>query len=285
MKGRERAHANRFPGEEERPRRGRRRLITGGRVVAVLACLFGGTIIVNAVMMQNEKHPTPLFRNAIRQAESFPTPPVRPETTPRSAATPTTPASPPAPAAATATPAAPVKVATATPATLPPTRASDVTPPAAPDPLLADLQRELTRKGFFKGEANGRPSPALTQAIRDFQFSQRVAVDGKPSEALLRDVQAASRTAMRDELAELLKRSGTADKPAAEDKPNRTVLDIQRALNKAGYGPLTEDGQMGPSTKTALTKFETDRKLPPRGEPKGPVLRALASASGISISQ
>ncbi len=103
MKGRERAHANRFPGEEERPRRGRRRLITGGRVVAVLACLFGGTIIVNAVMMQNEKHPTPLFRNAIRQAESFPTPPVRPETTPRSAATPTTPASPPAPAAATAT--------------------------------------------------------------------------------------------------------------------------------------------------------------------------------------
>ncbi len=67
----------------------------------------------------------------------------------------------------------------------------------------------------------------------------------------------------------MLKRSGTADKPAAEDKPNRTVLDIQRALNKAGYGPLTEDGQMGPSTKTALTKFETDRKLPPRGEPKG----------------
>lgn len=284
MKGRERAHASRVSDQDERPRRGRRRLITGGRVVAVLACLFGGTIIVNAVMMQNEKHPTPLFRNAIRQAESFPTPPVRPETTPRTAATPTTPASPAAPVAA-ATPPGPVKVATATPATLPPTRASDVTPPAAPDPLLAELQRELARKGFFKGEANGRPGPALTQAIRDFQFSQRVAVDGKPSEALLRDVQAASRTAMRDELADLLKRSGTVDKPAAEDKPNRTVLDIQRALNKAGYGPLTEDGQMGPSTKTALTKFETDRKLPPRGEPKGPVLRALASASGIAISQ
>ncbi|MCZ8375056.1 MAG: peptidoglycan-binding domain-containing protein [Beijerinckiaceae bacterium] len=273
MKQRNRAQERRLPEDEDRPRRTRRRLVTGGRAIAALACLFGGTIIVNAVMMQNEKHPTPLFRNAIREAESFPAPPLRPEPAARQAALaqpapPTTrpvqaPAAPPAPVAAkpAETPAA-----------------------AAPsDPLLADIQRELARRGFYKGEVHGRPGTATTQAIRDYQFSQRVPVDGRPSEALLKDLQTASRAAMRDELADLLKRNGT-ERPAAEDKPSRTVLDVQRALNKAGYGPLTEDGQMGPSTRNALSKFEADRKLPPRGEPKGPVLKLLASTTGIAIA-
>lgn len=260
-----------MPEEDHRPRRARRRFVTGGRVVAVLACLFGGTIIVNAVMMQNEKHPTPLFRNAIREAESYPTPPARPEPTRQAAlGQNAVPAARPAPV-----PAAPAAPAAAKPADL---------PAAAPsDPLLADIQRELARRGFYKGEAHGRPGAATTQAIRDYQFSQRVPVDGKPSEALLKDLQSASRAAMRDELADLLKRNG-AERPAAEDKPSRTVLDVQRALNKAGYGPLTEDGQFGPSTRNALAKFEADRKLPPRGEPKGPVLKLLASTTGIAIA-
>ncbi|MCZ8188110.1 MAG: peptidoglycan-binding domain-containing protein [Beijerinckiaceae bacterium] len=271
MKQRNRAQERRMPEDEDRPRRSRRRLVTGGRVVAALACLFGGTIIVNAVMMQNEKHPTPLFRNAIREAESFPAPPLRPEPSARQVAHAQAATPPARPAPTTTAPLA------AKPAEPPPAAAS----PA--DPLLAEIQRELARRGFYKGEAHGRPGTATTQAIRDYQFAQRVPVDGKPSEALLKDLQTASRAAMRDELADLLKRNGT-ERPAVEDKPSRTVLDVQRALNKAGYGPLTEDGQMGPSTRNALAKFEADRKLPPRGEPKGPVLKLLASTTGIAIA-
>ncbi|MCZ8260663.1 MAG: peptidoglycan-binding domain-containing protein [Beijerinckiaceae bacterium] len=273
MKQRNRAQDHRLPEDEDRPRRARRRLVTGGRVVAALACLFGGTIIVNAVMMQNEKHPTPLFRNAIREAESFPAPPVRPEPAARQAALAQGATSLARPAPVPAAPAAPVA---AKPAEMPAAAAPS-------EPLLADIQRELVRRGFYKGEVHGRPGPATTQAIRDYQFSQRVPVDGKPSETLLKDLQTASRAAMRDELADLLKRNG-AERPATEDKPSRTVLDVQRALNKAGYGPLTEDGQMGPSTRNALAKFEADRKLPPRGEVKGPVLKLLASTTGIPIS-
>jgi peptidoglycan hydrolase-like protein with peptidoglycan-binding domain len=275
MKPRNRAEDRRMPDDEDRPRRARRRIVTGGRVVAALACLFGGTIIVNAVMMQTERHPTPLFRNAIREAESYPSPPARPDSTPRQAAMTSTqaPAARPAPS-----PAAPASLAPASPK---PAEPATVVPG---DPLLADIQRELVRRGLYKGEPNGRPGTATTQAIRDYQFSQRVPVDGKPSEALLRDLQGASRAAMRDELADLLKRSGT-ERPAQEDKPTRTVMDVQRALNKAGYGPLTEDGQMGPSTRNALAKFEADRKLPPRGEAKGPVLKLLAATSGVAISQ
>jgi len=61
------------------------------------------------------------------------------------------------------------------------------------------------------------------------------------------------------------------------------VLQVQKALNKAGYGPLKEDGALGPGTRQALEKFEFDRKLPVKGEPQGRTLRELARISGLSI--
>lgn len=240
-----------------------RGLLTKRNVLAALACLFGGVIVVNAVVMQNEKHPSPLFRTVAKAPESFPLPPTRPESNPavKSAAF------------------APAPMTAAKPAPLEKSKPAATPAPETSDILLAEIQRELGKRGHYKGEADGKPGPMTTQAIRDFQFSNRVAVDGRPSEALLRDIQA-SKVTMKDELLDLVKRAA-----GPEDKATKTVSDVQRALNKAGYGPLSEDGHMGPSTKQALAKFEADKKLPPRGEPKGPVLKVLASASGIPISQ
>ncbi len=243
------------------PSERRRGMVTKSRVLAGLACLFGGVIIVNAVALQSEKHPAPLFRTVAKPPEAFPLPPLRAEQTAvRTGAT------------------APAPVAPGKPAS--PDKAKTAVAPVgeASDALLAEIQRELGKRGYYKGEADGKPGPMTTQAIREFQFANRVAVDGKPSEALLKDVIAAKVT-MKDELLDLVKRT------SQDDKTTRTIADIQRALNKAGYGPLTEDGAMGPSTKQALAKFEADKKLPPRGEPRGPVLKVLASASGIAITQ
>ncbi|EHP90345.1 Peptidoglycan-binding domain 1 protein [Methylorubrum extorquens DSM 13060] len=58
-------------------------------------------------------------------------------------------------------------------------------------------------------------------------------------------------------------------------KPDPTVIRAQRALTKLGYGPLKDDGLMGPGTKAAIEKFERDRKMPVKGEVAGPTLRAL----------
>lgn len=240
----------------------RRRGFTTPRVLAGLGCLFAGAIVVNAVMLQNEKHPAPMFRTLAKAPEAFPVPPSRPDSNPAVKQA----AFSPAPMNA----AKPAPLDKAKPAPAPQAEAGDA--------LLGEIQRELGKRGYYKGEADGRPGPMTTQAIRDFQFAQRVAVDGKPSEALLRDI-AASKVTMKDELMDLVKRA------TQDEKPNRTVADVQRALNKAGYGPLNEDGQMGPSTRQALAKFESDKKLPPRGEPTGPVLRVLASASGVKIAQ
>lgn len=68
-------------------------------------------------------------------------------------------------------------------------------------------------------------------------------------------------------------------------KPDPTVVRVQRTLAKLGYGPLKDDGLMGPGTKAAIERFERDRKLPVKGEAAGPTLRALtremtAKASG-----
>lgn len=257
---------------------GRHRFAPGRKhVLGGLACLAGGFIILNAVALQTERHPMPLFKSVAPVAQqSFPVPPARPDAPGvRAAAFDSKPAASSRPAVmekARITPpnTVPVAPAAATSAVALATETSEA--------MLVEIQRELSKRGYYKGEPDGKPGKATTQAIRDFQFAQRLPVDGKPSDALRKDIASAKAT-MKDELLELVKRS------SQDEPPQRTILDIQRALNKAGYGPLSEDGQMGPTTKTALTRFEQDRKLPARGEPKGQVLRVLASASGVPISQ
>lgn len=250
--------------------------LTRLHVFGGIACLVGGFIVLNAVAFQTERHPMPFFKSVAPLAQSFPVPPTRPDAPNMRAA------------AFDAKPIASSKPMPIDKAKLPPVPPAPITAPIAQaamtlatetsDTMLVEIQRELSKRGYYKGEPDGKPGKATTQAIRDFQFAQRMAVDGKPSAGLLKDISSAKAT-MKNELLELVKRSGQ------DDPLQRTILDTQRALNKAGYGPLTEDGQMGPTTRTALTKFEQDKKLPAKGEPKGQVLRVLASASGIPISQ
>ena len=234
----------------------RQNLMVGGTTLAGLA------IILNAVMFQTERHPEPLFQPVAKAPVTLPVPPQRVDMAQAKPAEARAPAPRPA--------------ATPSPAERP--RAA--TPPAldTSEALLGEIQRELAKRGFFKGEPDGKPGTRTTQAIRDFQFAQRVAVDGRPSEALLAEI-TATKTTMKDELMDLVRRAST------EDAPPRTVRDIQRALNKAGYGPLKEDGQWGGATRTALTRFEQDNRLPMKGEPKGQNIRTLASVTGVQITQ
>ena len=238
-------------------------LLTKSRLIWAVVALLATAIIVNAVAMQTAKHPEPLFERVSKPVDAHILPPMRSDALRQAMFDPKL-ANPPAGVQRVVN--APEKA-----------KAPGAQPEAG-DRLVSEIQRELSKRGHYKGEVSGKTGPATTQAIRDFQFAQRVAVDGRPTEALLKDILTAKAN-IRDELLDLVKRA------QGDEPPQRTVRDVQRALNKAGYGPVAEDGQWGPGTKTALSKFEADRRLPPRGEPKGPVLRALASASGITIAQ
>lgn len=64
-------------------------------------------------------------------------------------------------------------------------------------------------------------------------------------------------------------------------KPDKNVMRAQRALTKLGFGPLKDDGMMGPSTRAAIEKFERERKLPVKGEAAGKTLRELTARAGL----
>lgn len=246
--------------------------VTGPRLAVAAATLGGALIVLNAVAFQTDRHPEPLFKPVAKTATALPVPPLRQDGAQARAAFEPRPmgGARPQPVQAHAAPLPqPVPQQPAPRAN----QSADVT-----EAMLSEIQRELAKRGYFKGDPDGKPGTRTTQAIRDFQFSQRVAVDGRPSEALLRDIQA-TKTTMKDELLDLVRR-------ASGDEPSpRTVRDIQRALNKAGYGPLKEDGQWGPTTRSALTRFEQDNRLPMKGEPKGRNIQALASVTGVQITQ
>lgn len=181
----------------------RRRLLRkpGSTMAMLIAALSGGVIITNALALQTERHPSPLF-TALNE--------------PRSATE---------------------VVADAIPM-----------PPARPS---AERRGDATVVAAAKGARTVKEEPQRTASIT-------------PKEQMLAIIK------------------GGAPDVAPAEPGNRMVL-VQRALNKAGYGPLKEDGAFGAGSRQALERFEADRRLPVRGEPQGKTLRELARASGIQF--
>jgi hypothetical protein len=159
--------------------------------------LLSGVIVMNALALQTERHPAPLFTSLIEE---------------RSVA--------PAPA---------------------------VVPPPVARPESQERKREAAR------------DPRAPSSSRD-ETTRSVPVS-------------------KDQLLAVIKNGA----PEASVDPAARILQVQRALNKAGFGPLKEDGVMGPGTKQALERFEAARKLPVKGEAQGRTLRELAKHSGVGI--
>lgn len=188
----------------------RRRLLRkpGSTMALLLAGVTGGAIITNAIALQTERHPSPMFTSLTQEpaqkaaaAEAVPLPPARPQ---------------------------------------------------------AERRVEA---------AAAAPQKAETKAARAKDEPQRTAsIPATPKEQMLAIIN-----------------GGTAEKQTAEPATLPRIAQVQKALNKAGYGPLKADGAFGAGTRAAIERFEADRKLPVRGEPQGRTLRELAKASGIAL--
>ncbi len=50
---------------------------------------------------------------------------------------------------------------------------------------------------------------------------------------------------------------------------------VQQTLNNMGYNAGPVDGQLGPTTRDALTRFQQAQNLPQTGEPDAKTLAAL----------
>jgi peptidoglycan hydrolase-like protein with peptidoglycan-binding domain len=144
---------------------------------------------------------------------------------------------------------------------------------------IADLQRELERRGFYDGPIDGVDGPKTDAAIRDFVQAAGLKWSGDIGDEVLRQIArspfkapghaaGSASIAHNDTIGDMIITS------------SRRVLAVQRALSDFGYGPVKPTGLFGPDTKAAIEKFERDRKLPVTGQISDRLLRELAAVTG-----
>ncbi|MXQ14489.1 peptidoglycan-binding domain-containing protein [Microvirga makkahensis] len=227
-----------------------------GRVTAaVILAGCAGAIAWNALLLQNARHPAPLFSQrdpalaatpALETDPTQPLPPVRPGADTHEAQAMPAPPDEPAP---------PVEAAPAAPAAR---------------NAISDLIR-----------SNGVPAPAP-------QRPQRMAVQAPasaPASAPAPALPPSRVQTVRDPIAEMIRLGGPIPTPPANvGRPEGAdiVLSGQRALARLGYG-VKVDGLMGPGTRQAIERFEQDRHLPVTGTFNSRTARELSSQSGIAV--
>ncbi|MBS0536914.1 MAG: peptidoglycan-binding protein [Proteobacteria bacterium] len=235
----------------------------GGFIVAYprecVAGLLGGaavvTIFVNALYMQKGPHPAPIFATRPAAIAAAQKPTVVPQA-PLAAL-------PPSPAMQ-----APVA---------PPAAAPAASPPLNRVQTIAEIQRELTRRGYYEGVADGIWGAKTDAGARDFAQAAGVKVDPNAPEDLLRALTASKaaaapvpQPARRDPIADLL-------------APSPRIVAIQRALADFGYGQIKPSGTVDAATRAAIEKFERDHRMPVTGQISDRFVRELSTMAGRPI--
>lgn len=242
--------ARRFPlGWSVLRRCARRPADCAGMLLAAAATI---TIVVNALYLQKGPHPAPILKPDFQRISAF-------ETTGSLVAVPR-----PRPAELSADSA--------------PKEADAGPRPRAQ--LIADIQQELAKRGFYDAAIDGVYGPKMDAAIRDFEQAAGLKSSGEPTEALLRAV---ARSAIKAPERSSRPAPATAPRPPAPiggAVPPARVAAAQRALADFGYGQLKPTGVFDESTKTAIEKFERERKLPVTGQLSARVTRELAAVTG-----
>ena len=154
-------------------------------------------------------------------------------------------------------------------------------PPARPDTgnrrtrsdMMLDVQRELASRGYYDGAVDGQSGPRISQAIRGFEQTNGLKATGEPSDALLEKIRKAS---ARSDI------TGSIQ-PTSKATSGSSIVSVQRALARYGYGPVRLNGEMDKDTRAAVERFERDRNLPATGEISERLVRELAAFSGASL--
>ena len=141
--------------------------------------------------------------------------------------------------------------------------------------MIANIQRELNRKGFYDGPSDGIWGSKTDAAVRDFLQAAGLKVNPEANENLLRAI---SNYAAKPAAAAP---SPTATDPIAKlIAPSKRIVAIQRALADFGYGQIKTTGVYDPETRSAIEKFERDHRLPVTGQISDRLVRELAAMTG-----
>ena len=143
--------------------------------------------------------------------------------------------------------------------------------------LIANIQRELSRKSFYDGPADGIWGSKTDAAVRDFLQASGSKVNPEANENLLR--------AISSYVAKPVAAAAAPSPPATDPiakliAPSKRIVSIQRALADFGYGQIKATGVYDPETRNAIEKFERDHRLPVTGQISDRFVRELAAMTG-----
>lgn len=143
--------------------------------------------------------------------------------------------------------------------------------------LIANVQRELTRKAFYDGPADGIWGAKTDAAVRDFLQTSGSKMSPEANESLLRAI---SNYAVKPATTMASSNSLTSDPIAKLIAPSNRIVAIQRALTEFGYGQIKATGVYDPETRGAIEKFERDHRMPVTGQISDRFVRELAAMTG-----
>jgi peptidoglycan hydrolase-like protein with peptidoglycan-binding domain len=212
-------------------------------------------ILINVLFMQSGSHPAPIFKTADAAIK--------------------TPGSDTKPAAV-----APIRRVESIPALASPKVAAPS--PRTPGDIIIDIQRELSRRGYYDGALDGLYGPKTDAAIRDFEHASGLKPSTQPNEALLQTIirspskAAKGVTGTTSVLHPIGTRNDNMVEPTAA---SQRVIALQRALAEFGYGQIKPSGIVDTDTQRAIERFERERKLPLTGQVSDRVIRELAAAT------
>lgn len=244
------------------------------RLVFLAFLALTGTIIYNALYLQDQHGPSTLAAT-------------QPPKVIGAAGTPSLPAPSPARYAPPA-----VHLDLPETAKLPPV-STDLpqTPPSAgaevPELLVKAVQRELGTRGYDVGPADGKLTDKTRAAISAYQEHEGLPVTGKASDELLRHI------LLGDSVAPAAATTGSVEaKDAAATAGHEkssggdpSVKAVQQVLAELGYAPGPVDGSMGASTTHAIIAFQRDRKIRETGKITPELLRELKQVTGRDLTK
>jgi peptidoglycan hydrolase-like protein with peptidoglycan-binding domain len=216
-------------------------------LVACIATAAIATIFINGLFLQPGPHPAPIFS-------------IRPSPIASNDATGAIIATLPRPRPAEAETSVPVSPAIAHNRT----------------ETISEIQKELTRRGFYDGVADGIYGAKTDAAIRDFEHAASLRASTEPNEALLQSIVRSPVKAPPP----ARNNSQKADAIAGLLSPSRQLVAIQRALSDYGYGPLKATGVYDADTRATIERFERDRKMPITGQVSERLTRELVAMTG-----
>ena len=155
---------------------------------------------------------------------------------------------------------------------------------STPDPVVEQLQAGLADIGIYDGPVDGMLDDRTASAISQFEAERGLPVTGKPGVGVLAALGEAEDLDVADPVDPIAALSSGEDiipltaSASSQVASVTSAADIQAALNRVGYGPLTEDGVMGPNTQAALARFAESQGMAGKGMTPA-VLTALAAAS------